>query len=90
MNKERRKDLDKIREYIEAAKTPLDDALADLESVKDEEQEAAESVEENFPGTERAEAMAESASSLEEAHSTLESLIDELASVLESIEEAQS
>lgn len=81
MNKQRRKDLEKVKEYLEAANQPLADALNDLEGIRDEEEEAYESVNESFPGSERAEKM-------QEALDALNSAIEQVEAMTEAYDEA--
>lgn len=89
MNKQRRKDLDKVLEYLAAANQPLADALNDLEAIRDEEQEAADSVSEQFPGTERADMMQEAASALDEAFAAVEEMATQCDNAIEAIGQAQ-
>jgi prefoldin subunit 5 len=89
MNKQRRKDLDKVKEYLEAANQPLADAMTDLEGIRDEEEEALESVQENFPDSERASAMEAAVTALQEAIDALESMTGAYDEVVAAIETAQ-
>jgi hypothetical protein len=90
VNNARRKDLAKVREYLEAANQPLADAMTDLEGIRDDEQEAYDSVEENFPGSERAEAMQEAISALEEAISAVQTMTESYDEALAAIETAEA
>jgi hypothetical protein len=59
MNRQRRKDLDKVREYLGAANQPLADALNDLEGIRDEEQEAFDGMPEGLAQSETGERIQE-------------------------------
>lgn len=90
MNNQRRKDLGKVAEYLSAANQPLADALTDLEEIRSEEQEALDSVEESFPGSERAEQMAEAVSALENAIAAVEEMASQYDEAVQAVEEAQA
>lgn len=77
MNKQRRKRLEAIQHLI-------DDALAQLEQVREEEQDAFDNMPESFQDSERGETMQEHIDSMEEAESSL----DEIKSNLEEIANA--
>ena len=77
MNKQRRKRLEAIQHLI-------DDALAQLEQVREEEQDAFDNMPESFQDGERGETMQEHIYSMEEAESSL----DEIKSNLEEIANA--
>lgn len=89
MNKQRRKDLDKVREYVEAANQPLADALNDLEGIRDEEQESYENLPESMQDGDRGQAMQEAIDALGEALMHLETMTGAYDDVLASIEQAQ-
>jgi hypothetical protein len=67
----------------------LTEAVQDLEMVKDEEQEALDSVSENFPGSERADIMQEAVNYLAEAEATVQQMLDSLDEAKDAIEAAQ-
>lgn len=76
MNKARRARLQKVRDAIEAVK-------ADLEAIRDDEQEAADSLESAGLGdTERGQLIGENASDLDDAAAECDSLVGTLDEVL--------
>lgn len=89
MNKQRRKELDKVVEYLNTADQSLADALNDLEGLRDEEQEAAEAVAETIPNSERVEIMEAAVNSLEDAISIIEGLSDSIDEAVAAIVEAK-
>lgn len=88
MNKQRRRDLAKVLEYLEAANQPLADALNDLEGIRDEESEAHETVAENFPDSEQAGRMAEAVDALEEAIGALNDMTEAHDNIVAAVENA--
>ena len=76
MNKQHRKWIaDTIDTYNEIV-PKLQEILADLESIRDEEQEYLDNMPESMQQGEKGEMAAEAISSLEEAKDALESLLD--------------
>jgi hypothetical protein len=71
MNRQRRKTIEAVKKRIEDT---LADAITDLESVKDEEEEALENLPESLQDSDQAETMREAVSALENAISALEDL----------------
>lgn len=74
MNQDRRNRLEKIQGLI-------DDAMAQLEQIREEEQEAFDNMPESFQDGERGETMQEHISNMEDAESSLDdvkSTIDEV------------
>lgn len=65
MNQDRRKRLEKIQGLI-------DDAIAQLEEIREEEQEAFDNMPESFQDGERGETMQEHISNMEDAESSLD------------------
>jgi hypothetical protein len=71
MNKERRKKLEGAFKLVE-------EALAIVQSVRDDEIDAQDSLEERFPGSEQLEKMGETIGYLEDADKSLESALVEI------------
>jgi len=90
MNKQRRKDLDKVREYLEAANQPLADALGDLEGIRDEEQEAFDNMPEGLQEADAGIRALEAIDALEEAISQVETMTEAYDEALANIETAQA
>ena len=76
MNKQRRKELEKIQ-------TKLSEAYTDLETIRDEEEEAYDNLPENIQDSERGEVMQDAISTLEDALNSIEEAIDYLNDILE-------
>lgn len=89
MNRDRRKRLDEVRNRIEIAKDDLTQALEDLGSIRDEEQEAFDNLSEGLQQTDQGQRTEAAADALGSAHSDLESMSDvDLQGVLDNIDEA--
>lgn len=99
MNKSRRKELSALQDRIAALRAAFEEAIqpildeasnihGDLESIRDDEQEALDNLPESVQGGERGQDMENAISEMENAMSVLESLgsiaIDEVDSELES------
>lgn len=76
MNKQRRKELDKIQDTLLEVQT-------DLEAVKNEEEEAYDNLPESLQDSERGEVMQDAISILEDALNSIEEAIDYLNDILE-------
>lgn len=76
MNKQRRKELDKIQDEIMDLQTAL-------EELKDAEQEAFDNLPESLQYSERGEAMQSAIENLEYAHDSLQDAIDNISEVIE-------
>lgn len=74
MNKARRKDLARIVAKLELLDTVREDLMADLESIRDEEQEALDNLPESLQESERGEQMQEYIDTMEEILDDLEQL----------------
>lgn len=75
MNKQRRKELDKVQDLII-------DAQNALEELKDEEQECYDNLPEGIQDSERGDAMQEAIEYLEAAYDNLQDAIDNISEVL--------
>lgn len=76
MNNDRRKRIEKVQEQIEGL-------LAEIEELRDEEQEALENLPESLQETERGERMQTAVDALDEAYTNLDSVNDSLNEALE-------
>ena len=76
MNKERRKQLEKVVEVLTAQ-------MEELETIKDEEQEAFDNLPEGIQCTERGETMEENVDELDSIITDLENVIDSINEVIE-------
>lgn len=76
MNAPRRKAIQEIIEKCE-------DLKSQIETIKDEEQEAFDNMPENLQGSERGEAMEAAADNLDSAFSSMEEVLDYLTSAIE-------
>lgn len=88
MNKARRKSLDNLRNLIEEHMNGLAELVADLDGLKDEEQESFDNMSEGLQASENGQRIEAAADALANAHSELESVGDTLQTVLDSIDEA--
>lgn len=78
MNNVRRKKIKKLMDAIERCQEELSSLSEDLEEVLGEEEEARDSLEENFSGTERYEKAEAAAGNLDEANNSLQEIISDL------------
>lgn len=76
MNAKQRKELDRIYSALEGLRN-------DIESIKDEESEKADNMEESFSGTERAERQREVADYLDTAYNGFDEIMDAIESAKE-------
>ena len=76
MNNDRRKRIEKVQET-------LAELLAEIEALRDEEQEALENLPESLQETERGERMQTAADALDDAYTNLDSVNDSLTEALE-------
>jgi hypothetical protein len=76
MNKTRRKQLEAVVEILTAQ-------IAELESIKDDEQEAFDNLPEGFQCTERGETMGENIDELDTIIADLESVIESIDEIME-------
>lgn len=90
MNKQRRKDLDKVLAYLEEINDVIGAVQNDLQGIKDEEDEARESVEAAFPNTDRVYDMQAACDALEEALSAAETMASAYDDIVSHIETAQA
>lgn len=78
MNNDRRKTLAAVVAILDELEPMLHEAATDTESVKDEEQDALDSVSEHFPGSEREAMGQEAVDALTEATDALQGMLDAL------------
>lgn len=89
MNNARRKELQKlVLDRLDELEPILSDMLADLESLKDEEQEVYDNMPEGIQQSENGERCQEAADALDEANSEAEGLANAIDSIREKVEEA--
>lgn len=72
MNKQRRKEIDKLRERIQVLGGQVADLRGDVESIRDEEQEVLDNMPENFQEGEWGEQVQAAIDALDEVASGLE------------------
>ena len=78
MNNERRKEITKLYERIDATVSDLEDMISATEELRDEEQEAFDNLPESMQASERGEKMEAAVSALNEAIEALEAARDSL------------
>lgn len=88
MNKQRRKDLAKVLEYLAAANQPLADAITDLEGIRDEEQDAYDGMPEGLQSSERGEAAQAAIDAIGEALAAVEEMASQYDEAVSAIETA--
>ncbi len=86
MNNTRRKEIARIRTELEKHIDSISDLVAELESVRDEEQECFDNMPESFQYGEKGERAQAAIDALEEALSSIDS--DEMRSALDSLDTA--
>lgn len=88
MNKQRRKQIDQIITRIEALQGLIEEVNSDIETIKDEEQEALENLPESLQEGEKGQTMQSAIDSLEEAYGELEGLdFDNIVTILNTAQE---
>ena len=88
MNNRRRKDITEISDKIAALADILNEYMADVESIKEEEEEYFDNMPESLQGGEKGSAAEEAVDALEEACSALVQMIDSLDEVTSGLEAA--
>lgn len=90
MNKQRRKALEELKGFAEHTRNKLQDWSTDIGYIRDEEQEAFDSMPESLQGSERGEQSRAAIDALDEALSINDSIseeLDEVAGLLETAAE---
>jgi seryl-tRNA synthetase len=88
MNKARRKDIAKLVEKIQSLQGDMELLLEELESIRDEEQEAFDNIPENMYGSERYEKAEAAVENLESAFDAFEEAKDAMDDIMSYLEEA--
>lgn len=94
MNNKRRKQIGAVRVAIEEAKAKLniEDIIAQIEEIRDEEQDSFDNMPENLQQSEKGQASETAIQALSDACDNLQSLLDNLdfETVISSLDEAES
>lgn len=89
MNKQRRKELESIKESVSKVIADVESIMTELEMVKDEEIDSWESMPESLQESERGSVMQENVTVMEDAYSDLETAFECLNTVQTSLEDVQ-
>jgi prefoldin subunit 5 len=89
MNRERRKELDRILAALDPLTGPLEEARDDLENCRSEEQDYYDAMPEAFQNGDRGQAASEAADQLQTAYDALDQAVSSLAEAIEAINTAK-
>ena len=89
MNATRRKEISKVLERLYELVEAMSDLLGDIETIKDDENEALENIPESLQESERYTQIESAANNLDEAYDVFSDMKDSLVDVINSLEAAK-